>query len=183
MFDVDKFVEDCKAAVSEGQKAMREVVAEAVSDPAAVIKGVGAPEHAGIVPLYRAKDLTIINFAWAPYMCLMPHNHQMYAIIGIFDGREDNIFWRRTENSIEAAGAETLGPSDVATLGHQIIHSVTNPIGKLTAALHVYGGDFFEPEVPRVEWDHETLQERPWEIERARKVFSDAEARFSANPS
>ncbi len=159
---------------------MREVVAEAVSDPAAVIAGLGEPERAGIGLLHRAPDLTIINFAWAPHMCLLPHNHRMYALIGITNGREDNVFWRRADGSIEAAGAETLGPGDIATLGPNIIHSVINPIGKMTTAIHVYGGDFFEPPEPRSEWDHETLEERPWDIETTRQVFRDAEARARA---
>ncbi len=180
MFDVERFVEDCKQAAGQGQKAVREVVAEAVSDPAAVIAGLGEPEHAGIDLLHRAPNLTIINFTWAPHMCLLPHNHQMYALIGITNGREDNVFWRRTEKTIEAAGADSLGRGDVATLGPNIIHSVTNPIGKMTTAIHVYGGDFFEPLEPRSEWDHETLVERPWDIEHTRQIFRDAEARSRA---
>jgi predicted metal-dependent enzyme (double-stranded beta helix superfamily) len=111
-------------------------------------------------------------------MSLMPHNHQMYAVIGIYSGREDNVYWRRTETSIEAAGAKSLGVGDVATLGSQIIHSVLNPIEKMTCALHVYGGDFFEPEEPRSEWDHETLQEQAWDIDRVRTLFARADARF-----
>jgi len=27
-------------------------------------------------------------------MTIMPHNHRMWAVIGIYTGREDNIFWR-----------------------------------------------------------------------------------------
>ena len=83
-----------------------------------------------------------------------------------------------TEFSIEAAGAKSLGSGDVATLGSNIIHSVLNPIGKMTCALHVYGGDFFEPEEPRSEWDHETLQEQAWDIDRVRTLFARADARF-----
>jgi predicted metal-dependent enzyme (double-stranded beta helix superfamily) len=37
--------------------------------------------------------------------------------------------------------------------GDNIIHSVTNPIPRLTGAIHVYGGDFFGAE--RSEWDPE----------------------------
>jgi predicted metal-dependent enzyme (double-stranded beta helix superfamily) len=180
MFDKDNFVEDCIQAIPEGQAAMRELLNEATSDCRALVKGLGEPEHAGIVPLYRSPQLTIINFAWAPYMSLMPHNHHMYSVIGIYSGREDNVFWRRTDSSIEAAGADSLGAGDVATLGTNIIHSVTNPIGKMTSAIHIYGGDFFEPEEPRSEWDHETLVERPWDVENARKQFAQAEARFNA---
>ncbi len=180
MFDKDRFIEDCIGAVADGQQAVRDVVNAAVSDSSGVMAALGEPQHAGITPLHRSPELTVLNFAWAPCMSLMPHNHQMFAVIGIYSGREDNVFWRRTESSIEAAGAKSLGVGDVATLGSNIIHSVLNPIGKMTCALHVYGGDFFEPEEPRSEWDHETLVEQPWDIDRVRTLFSEADARFNA---
>jgi len=130
--------------------------------------------------LYRSHDLTIINFVWAPCMTLMPHNHQMFSVVGIYSGREDNVFWRRKEATIEAAGARSLGVGDVATLGRDIIHSVLNPIGKMTCAVHVYGGNFFEPDEPRSEWDHETLSERPWDMAGVRLRLQQAEARYNA---
>ncbi len=180
MFDKDRFIHDCMNAVAEGQGAIREVVAEAVSDGVGVMSQLGEPDHAGITPIYRSPALTVINFVWAPYMSLMPHNHQMFAVVGIYSGREDNVFWRRTEIAIEAAGAKSLGVGDVASLGRDIIHSVLNPIGKMTCAIHVYGGDFFDPAEPRSEWDHETLIERPWDIDKVRSLFREAEARFIA---
>ena len=181
MFDKDRFVQDCIAAVAEGQGAIRAVVEQAVADSAGVMSGLGEPEHGGITPLYRSHDLTIINFVWPPCMSLMPHNHQMFAVIGIYAGREDNIFWRKREATIEAAGAKSLGAGDVATLGRDVIHSVLNPIGKMTCALHVYGGDFFEPKEPRSEWDHETLIEQPWDTAKVKSLFQEADARFYAS--
>lgn len=180
MFDRQRFVDDCIAAVAEGQGAVREIVARAVADPAGVISGLGEPQHAGITPIYKSPGLTIINFVWAPYMSLMPHNHQMFSVVGIYSGREDNIFWRRTATAIEAAGAKSLGAGDIATLGRDVIHSVLNPTGKMTCAIHVYGGNFFEPAEPRSQWDHETLVEQPWNIDQIRRLFQEAEARFKA---
>ncbi|MEN8130723.1 MAG: hypothetical protein ABFS45_11125 [Pseudomonadota bacterium] len=180
MFSKDCFIQDCIKAVADGQGAIREIVAEAISDSSRVMSELGEPEHAGITPIYRSSELTIINFVWAPCMSLMPHNHQMYSLIGIYSGREDNVFWRRTKTTIEAAGAKSLGVGNVATLGRDIIHSVLNPIGKMTCAIHIYGGDFFEPDEPRSEWDHETLIERPWDIDKAKSLFREAEARFNA---
>ena len=98
-------------------------------------------------------------------MTIMPHNHQMWAVIGVYTGREDNIFWRRIPGSkngkVEAAGARALCQKDAEPLGPNIIHSVTNPISRLTGAIHVYGGDFFGAE--RSEWDAETLLEQRYE--------------------
>jgi hypothetical protein len=45
----------------------------------------------------------------------------------------------------------------------------------------VYGGDFFA--VPRSEWDPETFEERPFDIERARAVYAAANARWAAEPA
>jgi predicted metal-dependent enzyme (double-stranded beta helix superfamily) len=113
-------------------------------------------------------------------MCFKPHTHNMWSVVAIVAGREDNVFWRRTPTSIEAAGARSLGAGDATVLGRDIIHSVTNPIGKMTRAIHVYGGDFFEPRVPRSEWDPETLEERPWDMDDTRRLFAEADARFRA---
>ena len=182
-FSVEGFVEACSAAVAreDAERAVRELVAEAVSDPAVVASALGDPEHAGLQVLHRAPDLTVIDFAWAPWMCFKPHNHRLWSVVGIFAGREDNVFWRRVERTIEAAGAQSIGAGDVALLGPEIIHSVTNPIGKMTRAIHVYGGDFFDPPRPRSEWEPETLVERPWDMDDTRRRFAEAEARSRAS--
>lgn len=178
MFDKDRFIQDCIKGVAEGQGAIRELVREAVSDPSGMMSALGEPEHAGIRPLYSSPELTIIHFVWAPCMSLMPHNHQMFSVVGLYAGREDNVFWRRTETRIEAAGAQSLGVGDVATLGRDIIHSVLNPIAKMSCAIHVYGGDFFHPPRPRSQWDHETLAEEPWNVDQIKALFGEAERRF-----
>jgi hypothetical protein len=73
MFQKDRFVEDCKVAVGEGQRAVRELVLEALTDPSGIISELGEPTKAGVYPLYHADNLTVINFVWAPYMTLIPH--------------------------------------------------------------------------------------------------------------
>jgi predicted metal-dependent enzyme (double-stranded beta helix superfamily) len=178
MFDVDRFVEDCRAAIAAepSHKAAREVVARAVCNPAAVLAALGEPHLAGVEPLYRSPSLTILNVVWGPGMTVMPHDHRMWAVIGVYTGREDNIFWRRVASDasglIEAAGAKSLGVGCAEPLGRDVIHSVTNPLGRLTAALHVYGGDFYG--IARSEWDPETLTERPYDFELHRRIFEQA---------
>lgn len=185
-FDRDRFIADCQTAVADGQAAIREHVQAAVADPAGVMAALGEPEQPGVFPLYQAPDLTIINFVWAPYMSLLPHNHRMFAVIGIYAGREDNMFWRQLDEAapdrpqVEAAGAKSMGAGEVATMGRDIIHSVANPIGKLTSAIHVYGGDFFEPPAPRSQWNYETLREEPWDMDNTRDVFRRAGVRYNA---
>jgi predicted metal-dependent enzyme (double-stranded beta helix superfamily) len=181
-FTIERFVEACRApaVARDGERAIRELVTEAVSDPGALAAQLGEPEHAGFQVLHRAPEVTILNFAWAPWMCFKPHDHAMWSVVGLFSGREDNLLWRRAGDTIEAAGARSLGVGDVASLGRDVIHSVVNPIGRMTRAIHVYGGDFFAPPRPRSEWNPETLVERPWDIDDTRRLFAEAEARSRA---
>ena len=182
MFDLDRFIAECRDAVAAdpSHKSVREVVARAVSEPAAILGGLGEPSCAGVEALYRGADLTILSVVWAPRMTIMPHNHQIWAVIGVYTGREDNIFWRRVPDAeggrIEAAGAKSLGERDAEPLGRDIIHSVTNPVSRLTGAIHVYGGDFFA--VSRSEWDPETLREGRYDLEKNMRLFEEANAAF-----
>ena len=180
MFDLEHFTADCRAALAadKSHKHVRDVVARAVGDPTSVLRALGEPKCAGLHKLHQSHDLTILNVVWAPMMTIMPHNHSMWAVIGIYTGREDNIFWRRLPGSpgrVEAAGAKALRERDAAPLGHDIIHSVTNPIPRLTGAIHVYGGDFFDP-THRSEWDPETLLEGQFDPDRAVRRFEEANA-------
>jgi len=181
MFEVEQFLFDCKNALRQepSQNSVCEVVARAVANPSAVLKALGEPGKGEIQTLYRAQDLTILNVIWTPWMTLLPHNHQMWAVIGIYTGREDNIFWRRLPDGkstkVEAAGAKALTAKDAVSLGQEIIHSVTNPIPRFTGAIHVYGGDFFGP-VGRSEWDAETLLEQSCDGARMARRFEDANA-------
>ena len=179
MFVLEQFVADCRTALAADrpQHHMREVVARAVSDPAAMLSGLGEPRRSGLHRLHQSDDLTILNIVWGPGLTVMPHNHRMWAVIGIYTGREDNIFWRRVPGDahgrLEAAGAKALSIRDAEPLGRDIIHSVTNPIPRLTGAIHVYGGDFFNP-AGRSEWDPETLLEKPWDVAGAVRRFEAA---------
>ena len=180
MFELDRFVEDCRGALRADptHKSVREVVARAVSDPAGVLAGIGEPRRAEVQKLHHAPDLTILNVIWGPRMTIMPHNHLMWAVIGIYSGRENNIFWRRLPGAaggkIEAAGAKSLGERDAEPLGRDIIHTVTNPLPRLTGAIHVYGGDFFA--VTRSEWDPETLAEGTYDLAKNMRLFEEANA-------
>lgn len=181
MFDLDRFVADCRAALAEdkgGHRGVREVVARAVAEPGAIIRALGEPSRAGVQKVYHAPDLTILHLVWGPRMTVMPHNHRMWAVIGLYTGCEDNIFWRRLPNDadgrLEAAGARALRARDCAVLGRDIIHSVTNPASSLTGAIHVYGGDFFGAE--RSEWDPETLCEGRYDVAKTLRLFEESNA-------
>lgn len=166
MFDLDRFIADLRAALGErSRQALREVVARAVSDPAALLGRIGEPEKPAAQVLHDGPDLTVLNVVWAPKYMTLPHDHRMSAVIGLYGGREDNMFWRRLPDAarfqIEGAGAKALGQGDTVILGRDIIHTVVNPLEKLSGAIHVYDGPFMT--TPRSMWNPETLTEAPYD--------------------
>ena len=183
MFETQQFIDECCRALNETNPhtAVKEMVAKAVAEPSDVLKTLGEPKLAGIQTLYRSDQLTILNVLWGPCMFLYPHDHRMWAVIGIYGGREENAFYRRGDGGLTTVGTKTLDTRDVIPLGDSVIHAVTNPLEKITAAIHVYGGDFFA--TPRSEWDPKTYQERPFDIAAAMRVFEESNIRLRAAES
>jgi hypothetical protein len=70
MFEKERFVADCRAAFAQDptHKAVREILAGAVSDPTRVLKELGKPHRAEIQKIFHSNVLTILNVIWAPGM-------------------------------------------------------------------------------------------------------------------
>jgi predicted metal-dependent enzyme (double-stranded beta helix superfamily) len=173
VFDLDTFITDCIAASAESQPrlAVKELLVRTVAEPTGVA-GVLSPKRAGIETLHVSPELTVLDVVWGPGMRLFPHDHRMWAAIGIYVGQEDNTFYRRSPEGVVRSGGTELQERDVTLLGDDTIHAVANPRRELTGAIHVYGGDFFNQ--PRSEFDPETLEERPYSVQHALEVFEAA---------
>jgi predicted metal-dependent enzyme (double-stranded beta helix superfamily) len=175
---VDDIVARCRESLGEHTPALavRDVLDELVADPSALDVALGPVELGGISPLHNADDLTIRRVAWTPGMALNPHEHRMWAVIGMYGGQEDNAFYRRTDAGLEPSGGKEVVGGDVLVLGDDVIHSVANTRSEFAVALHIYGGDFFR--VERSEWDFGTYEERPRDFERTRRLFDEANTRW-----
>src|SRR5580658_8560923 len=121
-------IDRCQAATLEHtpQLAVRDVLDELVASPGQLEAALGPIKRGGITTLHNAPDLTILQVAWTPGMALNPHEHQMWAVIGMYGGQEDNTFYRRAPLGLEAAGGRELPVGEVLVLGADAIHSVAN---------------------------------------------------------
>src|SRR5262245_47234747 len=86
-FDLERFIADCREALGDPspQKAVRSVMQRALAEAPSVRDALAEP-RAQVQKLHVAADLVILNVIWAPEMMVMPHNHNMWAIIGPYDG-------------------------------------------------------------------------------------------------
>lgn len=179
MTATDALVDECVNALTtpEPRRAVREVLEKTMTDRALV--DLQVPE-VGLHILHRSPELTVLNVVWPPSMTLFPHDHRMWAAIGIYRGREDNAFYRRNGTSLVASGGKELADGAVLMLGDDVVHSVHNPSQhSYTGAIHVYGGDFFG--TPRSQWDPATLTEEPYDLEAVRREFARADSAFHSD--
>ncbi|MGA8726631.1 MAG: hypothetical protein WB565_16480 [Acidimicrobiales bacterium] len=178
MSAADELVATCVQAMMtepDPRGAVREILARSVAD-ARLTDGLRDPS-AGLNVIYRSSDLTILNVIWPPLMTLFPHDHRMWAAVGIYGGREDNAFYRRSGNSLVRSGGKELTDGSVQLLGDDVIHAVHNPArSSYTGAIHVYGGDFVG--TPRSQWNADFLEEEPYDLDAVGQEFDRAERAF-----
>src|SRR5580692_8457448 len=138
---VEDIVARCQEALTEHTPflAVRDVLAELVSDGSGLEQALGPVSRGGITTLHNSADLTVLHVAWTPGMTLYPHEHRMWAVIGMYGGQEDNAFFRRARGGLEPTGGRELQAGEVLVLGDDAIHSVANSRKDFALALHVYG--------------------------------------------
>ncbi len=170
---MDEFVGDCLGArrESEPRLAIRDVLNRALADTTAVAAAL-PPERAGLTRLHVSDELTVLKVVWGPGMTLGPHDHRMWATIGIYSGGEENAFYRRDGRTLIDSGGRSLHPGDICLLGDDVIHSVHNPTTEFAGAIHIYGGDFFT--TPRSEWRGTPYEEAPYDVARTLAQFEAA---------
>ena len=182
MFDKDRFVEDLRAARNESDSmdAISEVITKAIQDPASIIRALGAPGRGRAEQLYADESITISNIIWGSEMWVPPHDHLMWAVIGVYQGQEDNTFWRDQDGNLQEMGGVSLTKGDVRKLGADAVHSVRNPSLQLCGAIHVYGGDFFGAIPRRHSWNPQTLERGPYEYEFINSLRNEANERMES---
>ena len=143
MFEVDAFVTRCRAALAEPKPmlAVKEILERTVADPDALASALRA--EPGAVVLHRSADLTVLSIVVpAGSRASVPHDHRMWAVVGVYQGQEDNQFFRRDGSGLVETGERSLRVSDTLAMGDETIHAIRNPLDRhALAAIHVYGGD------------------------------------------
>ena len=149
----------------------------AAADPGAVVASVLEPVVArpetfrddlealratpgGAAIIHRSDELTVLGLEVAPGFVSPPHNHTVWAVVGVYQGAEDNIFYRRTSQGIEETGRGVLRTGDCLALPEDAVHGIANSGTLPLLALHVYGGDLFA--TSRSQWDESLTVEMPF---------------------
>jgi len=123
-----------------------------------------------------------MNVVWGPRMYFPPHDHRMWASIGIYGGCEDNQLYHCHDSRVHSSSGRSIRCGETFSLDKAAIHSVHNPLNRLTGAIHVYGGAFLTE--PRRVWDMESMSQKITNADRSRERFqAEREAYLAAHCS
>ncbi|MEL7109199.1 MAG: hypothetical protein AAGJ68_09620 [Pseudomonadota bacterium] len=172
MSDREGFIEAIKRAHAEGgPDGVRAALGTFLDTWGGPPDWIGSLKGGEFSVIYRDDVLTIMNIIWPKGIITEPHNHNSWAVIGIYQGREDNLLWARDGDGIKPIGALTLAQGDTHLMSKDDIHTAYNPSQSLTGAIHIYEGDFLT--TPKREWDPVTHEERP-------RLMAETFAKFEA---
>ena len=122
MFDLQDFVHQCREALAEPQPArvIESLVQSALSNPdevRAAFAEVASGQPPGLIT-FAALDatLTVADITTPPGLRSPAHDHQMWAVIGVYEGQELNEFYRYEGSEFTKRGARLLKEGDVAIL-------------------------------------------------------------------
>lgn len=153
---LETFVQACKPLAAAGDHAgVKQLLTELIADPG-FAPSVPPFDEVETSPrgwtlggehlCYQADELTVMVLDTLPGVVQPPHDHEMQAIIGVFEGREDQRFFGRTSEGVVATSERALEAGDVMVLGEQAIHAISSPEGQPARAIHVYFGDIYDVE-------------------------------------
>jgi len=169
MFDLQRFVDECRAALTDPKPARRieALVKEALSEPDAVRDAFAQADNVErqgpITFACRDETLSVADVTTPPGLRSPVHNHKMWAVIGVYDGQEHNQFYRYEDGELQVKGERLLKEGEIAVLGPDVIHAIANPLPTKSSAIHVYGGDLVErPE--RSMWNPQTHDREDYEL-------------------
>jgi predicted metal-dependent enzyme (double-stranded beta helix superfamily) len=148
--DLIEAARDAATTVDPPGAAM-EVLAAFLHQPA-LEQHLGTADRSTYEALYRGDDLLVLHGVVPPTPAPVdPHDHQMWAVVGVYRGREDNQLFARAEGgSLEPTERFSLTRGEVRAFDAAAIHSIQAADGVYLGAVHVYGGDLFA--TPRSTW-------------------------------
>ena len=151
--DIRDLIDACREA-ARGDQPARDVaeLVGAFLHQAHLSRLLGDGDRSTYEALYRGEDMLVLHGVVPPTPApVAPHDHRMWAVIGVYQGLEHNELFTRAEGGgLQTVERFTVAAGEVRTLDPSTIHAVQARGDRYLGAIHVYGGDLFG--TPRSTW-------------------------------
>ena len=163
-------IEKCKCALKspDPQSSVEAILLDAAKDPVMVEAISGRVDLSSLedLAIHRSENLTLLAGVLPSGFSTGPHNHNLWSVVSVCVGQEDNQFFERDGDALKRSGEVSVVAPGVLSNDADVIHTIRNPLDTPLLVLHAYGGDLFA--TPRSNWDPETHREIPFDWEKVR---------------
>lgn len=150
---IQELIERCRDAATTQQPATGVTEAlDAFLHQPRLEQQLGRADRSTYEALYRGPDILVLHGVVPPTpRPVDPHDHRLWAVIGVYHGQENNQLFARTAGAtLEPTERFSVRAGEIRQLDASTIHSVQAAGGRYLGAVHVYGGDLFA--TPRSTW-------------------------------
>lgn len=165
-------IERCTQALEtpDPQSSIEAILLNAAKDPAIAEAISNRTKFASLedLAIHRSERLTLLAGTLPPGFSAGPHNHNLWSVVSVCAGQEDNQFFERDGDGLKQTGEASVVAPGVLSNDANVIHAIRNLLDTPLLVLHAYGGDLFA--TPRSNWDPETHKEIPYDWQKVRGV-------------
>ena len=170
MFKIENFIAQCLQAIkqTEPTNTIKQLVQQAIANPDHLKQALASHTKSRSLKdsvLFLSDTLTLLPATTPTGLHTPAHDHQMWAVIGIYEGAEHNDFFLEDVDGLKKKSSKVLRKGEVAVLNKNTIHAVSNPLDVNCYAIHIYGGNLVN-QPGRSMWNPHTLKREPYDIDK-----------------
>lgn len=150
-FDIDRFVEACRAArrTKDAPQRIADLLSQAIAEPVAISESVerrrGGERATEMAEIFvNDEELTIYQVSFPPNLFGVPHDHAGWAVIGVYSGIEAFNTYEDSAGKLTLTGRKVLEAPAVEILEPRLIHDIDNPAESVSGSIHVYSNRHFD---------------------------------------
>lgn len=177
MFDVDRFVNQCREALRADSPhvELEEVLTSALAHADQVRAALGLRVGSSFGLLHVSEDLVIQRVVFPVGYTTGIHEHRLWTVTGTFAGLEQHDLYRIVGGELlEPAGQVTTSPGQTQVLAPEVAHSSTSVGSEPLGAIHLFVGDFFASGAG--EWDAPDGRRREYSDDWLRRLIDGLSA-------
>lgn len=161
-FDKEQFVADClrAAGATDPVAAVREVLAAAIADPAAIDTALGSEVGGDFGILHASDELTLQRIVFPAGYSTGLHEHRLWALLAVYAGTERHEIYRVAGDRLEAEAVREHAAGGIEILSPEHAHSSSAVGTEHLRGFHVYLGNLFATDAG--EWDEPDGKRRPF---------------------
>ena len=154
-FSFDKFVTEIRAAAVSDKPthAIRTLMQNALETPEALVADNPLEEGADEIMLFEDDTVSVWVCRFDPHTVVPPHEHKMNAFIGVFKGREKNLFFRNEADGLKYISTKIIDAGQMTSIGADGLHAVVAEGEEDCYSFHVYAGPLSKIKRSLFDWD------------------------------